>query len=258
MTFDQRLQAHERVYWSATDKAEIGHHDRFSGSEAEAVERLDSLLRDAVRLRTVSDVPLGVLLSGGIDSSTVLALLQQESPRTIRSFSIGFPDSGLDEAPAARKIAAHIGSDHTELYMAPNDIIQLIPSLARLSDQPQSDPSYVSNHVAYRLAGQSVTVTLCRRRRRRAIRGLPPPSMAAKGVATARLAAGRDPEARSASADGDPTGDVGQGLRHHRAGGPLPATGANPWRQAPPISTLDGLCLPGRDVPRTVHSVGSR
>ena len=79
MTFDQRLQAHERVYWSATDKAEIGHHDRFSGSEAEAVERLESLLSDAVRLRRVSDVPLGVLLSGGIDSSTVLALLQRES-----------------------------------------------------------------------------------------------------------------------------------------------------------------------------------
>jgi asparagine synthase (glutamine-hydrolysing) len=121
---------------------------------------LDSLLRDAIRLRTVSDVPLGVLLSGGIDSATVLALLQQDSARKIRSFSIGFPDSGLDEAPAARQIAAHIGSDHTELYMAPNDIIDLIPSLARMSDLPQSDPSYVSNHVAYRLAGQSVTVTL--------------------------------------------------------------------------------------------------
>lgn len=161
VTFNQRLQAHERVYWSATDKAEIGYNQPFAGSEAEAVEQLDSLLRDAIRLRTVSDVPLGVLLSGGIDSSTVLALLQQESPRPIRSFSIGFPDSDLDEAPAARKIAAHIGSDHTDLYMAPGDIIQLIPSLAQLTDQPQSDPSYVSNHVAYRLAGDSVTVALC-------------------------------------------------------------------------------------------------
>jgi asparagine synthase (glutamine-hydrolysing) len=160
VTFDQRLRAHERVYWSATDKAEIGHHHCFSGSTAEAVERLDSLLSDAVRLRTVSDVPLGVLLSGGIDSSTILALLQQDSSRVIRSFSIGFPDLGLDEAPAARKIAAHIGSDHSELYMTANDIIELIPSLARLSDQPQSDPSYVPNHVAYRLAGKSVTVAL--------------------------------------------------------------------------------------------------
>ena len=159
-TFDQGLQVHERVYWSATDKAELGLRNRFSGSETEAVEKLDSLLRDAVRLRTVSDVPLGVLLSGGIDSSTVLALLQQQSSQKVRSFSIGFPDSGLDEAPAARKIAAHIGSEHTELYMAPDDIIKLIPSLTRLSDQPQSDPSYVSNHVAYRLSGEHVTVTL--------------------------------------------------------------------------------------------------
>jgi asparagine synthase (glutamine-hydrolysing) len=160
VTFDQKLQAHERVYWSATDKAKIGYHNRFPGGEIEATDKLESLLTDAVRLRTVSDVPLGVLLSGGIDSSTVLALLQKESSRKIRSFSIGFPDSGLDEAPAAREIAAHIGSDHTELYAAPDDIIKLIPSLTQLSDLPQSDPSYVSNYIAYRLAGQNVTVVL--------------------------------------------------------------------------------------------------
>ena len=160
VTFDRALQADARVYWSATDQAEKGRRQPFAGSEAEAVENLDSLLRDAVRSRAVSDVPVGVLLSGGIDSSTVLALLQQESTRAVRSFSIGFPDSDLDEAPDARKIAAHIGSDHTELYMAPNDVIDLIPGLARLSDQPQSDPSFVSNHVAYRLAGQSATVIL--------------------------------------------------------------------------------------------------
>ena len=161
VTFDQKLRAQERVYWSATDKAETGYRNRFAGTEDEAVGKLDDLLRDAVRLRTVSDVPLGVLLSGGIDSSTVLALLQQESPQKVKSFSIGFPDRALDEAPDARRIAAHIGSDHTELYMAPQDIIELIPSLAELSDLPQSDPSYVSNHVAYKLAGQNVTVTLC-------------------------------------------------------------------------------------------------
>ena len=93
MTFDRSLQARERVYWSATDKAEIGHRDRFSGSEDEAVEKLESLLSDAVRLRTVSDVPLGFCCRAGSNSSTVLALLQQESPRTVRSFSIGFPNS---------------------------------------------------------------------------------------------------------------------------------------------------------------------
>lgn len=161
VTFDPpQLAARERTYWSAIQKAELGHRDLFSGTEAEAVEQLESLLRDAVGLRRVSDVPLGVLLSCGIDSSTVLALLQQDSPTTIRSFSIGFPDGGLDEAPDARRIAAHVGSEHTELYMAPHDIIELIPSLAQLLDQPQSDPSFVSNHVAYRLAGTSVTVAL--------------------------------------------------------------------------------------------------
>ena len=216
------------------------------------------MLRDAVRLRTVSDVPLGVLLSGGIDSSTVLALLQQESARTIRSFSIGFPDSGLDEAPAARKIAAHIGSDHTELYMAPNDIIELIPSLARLSDQPQSDPSYVSNHVAYRLAGQSVTVTLAGDGGDELFAGYHRHRWLPRVCRRLGwLPVGIRKQA-SASADGDPAGDMGQGLRHRRAGDSLPATGANPRRQAAPAGTLDGLCLPGRDVPRIVHPVGCR
>ena len=160
VTFDATLQAKERVYWSLTDTVEAGKRDRFAGDEAEATDIIDQLLGDAVRLRTVSDVPLGVLLSGGIDSSSVLALLQHQNPTRVHSFSIGFPHSGLDEAPAAREIAAHIGSDHTELYMAPEDIIELIPTLARVTDQPQSDPSYVSNHVAYRLAGETVTVAL--------------------------------------------------------------------------------------------------
>ncbi len=123
VTFDQHLKARHRVYWSATDKAEAGRHNRFSGTEDEAVERLDSLLRDAVRLRTVSDVPLGVLLSGGINSSTVLALLQQQSSRKIRSFSIGFPNSGLDEAPDARKIAL------TSAQITPNSIWRRTTSL---------------------------------------------------------------------------------------------------------------------------------
>ena len=160
VTFDSTLQAKERVYWSLIDTVEAGKRDRFPGSETEAADMIDQLLGDAVRLRTVSDVPLGVLLSGGIDSSSVLAQLQHQSPTRVHSFSIGFPHSGLDEAPAAREIAAHIGSEHTELYMAPEDIIQLIPTLARVTDQPQSDPSYVSNHVAYRLASEKVTVAL--------------------------------------------------------------------------------------------------
>jgi asparagine synthase (glutamine-hydrolysing) len=160
VTFDATLQAKERAYWSLIETVEAGKRDPFAGDEAEAADMVEQLLGDAVRLRTVSDVPLGVLLSGGIDSSSVLALLQHQNPTKVHSFSIGFPHSGLDEAPAAREIAAHIGSDHTEHYMAPEDIIEMIPMLARVTDQPQSDPSYVSNHVAYRLAGETVTVAL--------------------------------------------------------------------------------------------------
>lgn len=150
----------ECVYWSAIEQAELGRLERFPGSEAEAVQALDMLLRDATRIRMVSDVPMGVLLSGGIDSAVVLALLQAQSGQTIRSFSIGFPDAELDEASDARTVATHIGSNHTELYVNPKDVVELIPSLPQLSDQPLSDPSFVSNYFAYRLAGQHVTVAL--------------------------------------------------------------------------------------------------
>lgn len=160
ITFQAGHEPKERTYWSAIEQAERGHRQPFAGGDADAVDALHSLLRDSVRMRMVSDVPLGVLLSGGIDSATVLALLQAENPRTVRSFSIGFPESGLDEAPDARAIAAHVGSDHTELYVTPDDIIDLIPSLPALCDQPISDPSWVSNYFAYRLARQHVTVAL--------------------------------------------------------------------------------------------------
>lgn len=160
LKFGPKQEPTEHVYWSAIEKAELGHSNQFSGSEVEAVQTLDALLRDAVHMRMVSDVPLGILLSGGIDSAAVLALLQAESGQKIRSFSIGFPDNELDEAPDARRVATHVGADHTELYVTPEDVVEFIPSLSQLSDQPLSDPSYVSNYFAYRLAGQHVTVTL--------------------------------------------------------------------------------------------------
>jgi asparagine synthase (glutamine-hydrolysing) len=160
LTFHADQEPKERVYWSVVEQAERGHREPFAGDGTEALEALHTLLRDAVRGQLVSDVPLGVLLSGGIDSATVLALAQAGSGRRVRSFSIGVPEGGLDEAPHARAIAAHVGSDHTELYVTPEDIIELIPSLPQLSDLPISDPSYVSNYFAYRLAGDHVTVAL--------------------------------------------------------------------------------------------------
>ena len=160
LTFQTDHEPKERVYWSAVEQAERGHREPFAGGEADAVDALHELLRDAVRMQLVSDVPLGVLLSGGVDSATVLALAQAESDTTVRSFSIGVPEAGLDEAPDARAVAAHLRSDHTELYVTPEDIIELIPRLPRLSDLPISDPSYVSNYFAYRLAREHVTVVL--------------------------------------------------------------------------------------------------
>lgn len=160
LLFESGREPTERIYWSAIEKAKLGRMERFPGSEVEAVQALDDLLRDAVRIRTVSDVPLGVLLSGGIDSAAVLALLQAQSGQTIHSFSIGFPDTELDEAPDARAVAAHVGSNHTELYVTPEDVVEMIPSLPRLLDQPLSDPSYASYYFAYRLAGRHVTVAL--------------------------------------------------------------------------------------------------
>jgi asparagine synthase (glutamine-hydrolysing) len=160
LTFQADHEPKEQVYWSVVELAERGHREPFVGDDAQAVDALHSLLRESVRMQLVSDVPLGVLLSGGIDSATVLALAQAESDRTVRSFSIGFPEAGLDEAPHARAIASHLGSDHTELYVRPEDVIELIPSLPQLSDLPISDPSYVSNYFAYRLAKAHVTVAL--------------------------------------------------------------------------------------------------
>jgi asparagine synthase (glutamine-hydrolysing) len=160
LTFQADHQPKERVYWSVVEQAERGHREPFAGDQAAAVDALHSLLREAVRMQLVSDVPLGVLLSGGIDSATVLALAQAGSEQTVRSFSIGFPETGLDEAPDARAIASHLGSDHTELYVTPADIIELVPVLPQLSDLPISDPSYISNYFAYRLARAHVTVAL--------------------------------------------------------------------------------------------------
>jgi asparagine synthase (glutamine-hydrolysing) len=160
LTFQAGHEPKERVYWSVVELAERGHREPFAGGEAEAVDALHALLRESVRMQLVSDVPLGVLLSGGIDSATVLALAQAESDQTVRSFSIGFPEAGLDEAPHARAIASHVGSDHTELYVTPDDVVDLIPSLPQLSDMPISDPSYISNYFAYRLARAHVTVAL--------------------------------------------------------------------------------------------------
>ncbi len=149
-----------RRYWSARAVLEAGAADPFRGSFEEAVEELDTRLAGAVRARMVADVPLGAFLSGGIDSSTVAALMQAAGGRTVRTFSIGVRDRFLDEAPHARRVAAHLGTEHTELVVTPEDALAVVPRLPMIYDEPFADSSGIPTSLLARLTREHVTVAL--------------------------------------------------------------------------------------------------
>ncbi len=147
-------------YWSLEEAARRGDQAPFSGSEADAVGELDSLLRDAVKRRMIADVDLGALLSGGIDSTTVVALMQAQSERPTRTFAIGFNDPKFDEAGHAKAIANFLGTDHTELYVSPDDGLDLISRLSTVYDEPFADSSQIPTLMVSQLARREVTVAL--------------------------------------------------------------------------------------------------
>ncbi len=147
-------------YWSAAEATRRGLNDPYQDSAENAVEHLDELLRDAIKMRMVADVPLGAFLSGGVDSSAIVALMQRLSASPVKTFAIGFPDDAYDEAENAAAVAHHLGTEHTEFYVSPEEAMQVIPLLPSMYDEPFADSSQIPTHIVSRLARQHVTVSL--------------------------------------------------------------------------------------------------
>ena len=157
---DAALIAATRTYWSAREVAEAGASDRLCLSDEEATDELERVLRDAVALRMEADVPLGAFLSGGVDSSLVVALMQAQSTRPVQTFSIGFREKGYDEAVHASAVAKHLGTEHHELYVTAQDALNAVPKLPEIFDEPFSDSSQIPTFLLSQLARSEVTVSL--------------------------------------------------------------------------------------------------
>jgi asparagine synthase (glutamine-hydrolysing) len=146
-------------YWSLRDRVISAQANRIE-NEAEAITEFERLLSAAIKRQCLSDVPLGAFLSGGIDSSTVVALMQAQTARPVRTFSIGFREGAYDEAADAMSVAAHFGTAHTELYVEPHTAREVIPLLPQMYDEPFADSSQIPTHLVAKLARQQVTVAL--------------------------------------------------------------------------------------------------
>ncbi|PYI57198.1 asparagine synthase (glutamine-hydrolyzing) [Paenibacillus flagellatus] len=147
-------------YWTMEQAADMGKRAIFTGTDEEAINHLENLLGGAIRQQMVADVPLGAFLSGGVDSSTVVALMQAQSGRPVKTFTIGFYEEGFNEAEHAMAVARHLGTDHTEMYVTPRQAMEVIPLLPLLYDEPFSDSSQIPTYLVAQLAKRHVTVSL--------------------------------------------------------------------------------------------------
>ena len=154
-TFDEKLSQ----YWSLNDV--INKSRKSALSEKENIDKLELLLKDSINKQMLSDVPLGAFLSGGgVDSSTIVSIMQSMSQRPIKTFTIGFDNKKYNEAEHAKLIANYLGTDHTELYVSPTDVLDIIPKLPNIYDEPFSDSSQLPTFLVAKLARNEVTVSL--------------------------------------------------------------------------------------------------
>lgn len=149
-----------KAYWSARLVAEAGQREPFPGTEQNAAEELQRLLSQAIAGQMIADVPLGAFLSGGLDSSTIVALMQAQSKRAVKTFTIGFLNEGYNEAEQAKAVARHLGTEHTELYVTPQEAMAVIPRLPLLYDEPFADSSQIPTFLVAEMARRHVTVSL--------------------------------------------------------------------------------------------------
>ena len=160
MASNENLTTNMKYYWSLKDVAQDGLDNLTTQTDDEVISEFEAKLEHAVSQRMISDVPLGAFLSGGIDSSTIVALMQKQSSTPVKTFTIGFEQEGFNEAEYAKQIALHLGTEHQEFYVSDQDALNVIPNLPKIYDEPFADQSQIPTYLISKLARDEVTVVL--------------------------------------------------------------------------------------------------